>query len=133
MIAKWQAGLGLAIGAVLILSALAHSFIGGPDLRSQLELAATSLQLIRGVMLGWNFGGMAMVVFGVIVSSIFWNAWQAKPVSLLPARVIGIAYLVFGILAIAFVERNPFYAAFVLPGLLLLLATGFRSPPGKRT
>jgi len=37
---------------------------------------------------------------------------------------LGIAIVRFGMLALALVERNPFYVVFVLPGGLLLLACG---------
>ncbi len=124
MIAKWRAGVGLAAGVLLGLSAVAHSLVGWPELRAQLELSALGPDLLRGVQLSWHFGGMAMLCFAVIVLSTYWSAWKGASPILLYTQVIGVAYLTFGILAILLVDRNPLYLVFILPGALLFLASG---------
>ncbi len=131
MIPRWKAGLGLDAGILLSLSSIVHSIAGEQDLRNQLEVAATSLELVRDVMLGWHFGGIAMLVFGVVVIHSFLGAWRGGAISLFAPRVIGMAYLIFGLVAIALVERNPFYLVFVLPGGTLLLACGLGSGGSK--
>jgi hypothetical protein len=49
-----------------------------------------------GLSLGWQFAGVAMLVFGVIVILLFTDALKGRPVSLRPALAIAIGDLVFG-------------------------------------
>lgn len=120
---KWRAIVGMIGSILLLLSSVAHSFVGWPELRLQLELAGTTPDLMRGLQVSWIFGGMAMLVFGLILLRQYLRAWSGGPFDPEASLIIGAGYLGFGIWAIVTVERNPFYAVFVIPGAMLLLAS----------
>jgi hypothetical protein len=127
---KTRAVLGLVAGVILILSSGAHSLLGWPGLRGQLVAAQTPADLVQGLMLGWQFGGVAMLAFGIIVVATFARGFRGETVSMLPAAVIGAAYLAFGAWALLAIELNPFFLVFIVPGVLLVLATtGARGRP----
>jgi hypothetical protein len=124
---KARAVLGLIAGAFLILSSGAHSFLGWKGLRAQLAAAQVPADLVQGLMLGWQFGGVAMLAFGLIVVATFAKGLRGEAVSMLPPAVIGAAYLAFGLGALLAIELNPFFLVFILPGVLLVgAATGRR-------
>ena len=122
MIPRWKAMVGMIAGAMLVLSACAHSFLGWPELRNRMAIAQIDFDLTRGIQVAWHFGGMAMAAFGVIVWPLFFSALKGKAVSLQPALVIGIGHLVLGTWAVLRVESNPFFLLFLIPGALLVLA-----------
>ena len=127
---KARAVLGLIAGAVLILSSGAHPFLGWPGLRGQLAAAKVPADLVRGLQTGWHFGGAAMLAFGIIVVAMFARDLRGQPVSMLPAAVIGFAYLAFRAGALLATELNPFFLVFIVPGVpLVLAATGARGRP----
>lgn len=96
--ARVRAGLGLVAGVLLILSAAAHSLMGGKAMGAQMEAAHVPLDLSRGLLVGWHFGGVAMLAFGLIAVAVFAKRLRGESVSALPAVVIGLAYLGFGVL-----------------------------------
>jgi hypothetical protein len=114
--------LGIVGGSLLVLSAGAHSLVGGKELREALVTAQVPPDLLRGALIGWHFGGVAMLAFGVIVLQAFARKRDAAPVSLLPARIVAVTYLGFGAAALLFTGFDPFFLVFIVPGLLLGLA-----------
>ncbi|HET9039498.1 MAG TPA: hypothetical protein VFN40_04985, partial [Gemmatimonadales bacterium] len=58
--------LGLITGVLLLVSSAAHSLLGWPQFRHGLTEAHAPADLIVGLSLGWQFAGLAMLVFGVI-------------------------------------------------------------------
>jgi hypothetical protein len=123
--AKTRNVLGLLAALILLLCAGAHSFLGWPNIRAQLEAAHAPADLILGLTVGWLFGGVCMVVFAAIAAAIFLARLRGEPVSAFPALAIGIAYLAFGTWALV-VTRNPFFTIFLVPGVLLVLASSRR-------
>lgn len=117
-----RAVLGLIAGALLVASSAAHSLLGWKGIRGELEKARVPAGLLHGVELGWHFGGVAMLVFGVTVLMLFAQAVQGRPVSLRPALLIAVGYLLFGAWALASSGLDPFFLLFVVPGGLLLFA-----------
>ncbi len=114
--------LGLIAGVLLLASSAAHSLLGWPQLRHGLTEANAPADLIVGLSLGWHFAGVAMLVFGVIVVLLFADALRRQAVSLRPALLIGLAYLVFGTWALTASNLDPYFLVFIVPGVLLLLA-----------
>lgn len=120
--ARVRAVLGLVAGAILILSSAAHSFLGWKGLRGQLAAVPVPPDLVRGLRIGWQFGGVAMLTFGLIVVALFARRFRGESVSMLPAVVIALAYLAFGAWALLVSDFNPFFFLFIVPGVLLALA-----------
>ena len=121
--ARTRTVLGLVAGAFLLLSAAAHSLLGWNQLQGELAKANVPADLAFGLKVGWQFGGVAMVVLGVIVLHLFLRRLRGEDVSTLPGLVIAVAYLTFGGWALAASEMEPFFFVFVVPGVLLLIAS----------
>lgn len=107
---------GLLIG----LGAFGHSFMG----RKSLDIGLAGLPLDahtdKLIYLVWYFCGGCMLVFGVLV---IWSAWQALRGgrrALFASGLVGIFYLLTGVLALASM-REPFWSVFVILGALALL------------
>jgi hypothetical protein len=121
--------LGLIGGIIMLVTSAAHSLLGWPQLRRSLTDANTPADLIVGLSIGWHFAGLAMLVFGALTILLFADALRLRPVSLRPVLLIGLAYLVFGTWSLTVSSLDPFFLAFLLPGILLLL--GAWSFPGS--
>ena len=117
-----RAVLGLVVGASQILSAAAHSLLGWPGLKQELAAAGVPSDLERGVEIGWHFGGVAMLAFGLVVIGVFARRLRGQAVSTLPAALIACAYLGFGAWALWRSDFEPFFLVFVVPGALLAIA-----------
>ena len=124
--------LGLVAGAMLILSAAAHSLLGGSAMKEQLAPFRLPEDLLRGVLVGWHFGGVAMLAFGMISVVLFGKRLTGEEVPSFPAWVIGSCYLAFGLAAFALSGFKPFYAVFIVPALLLLVAAPGTAGPTTR-
>jgi hypothetical protein len=112
---------GIVAGVVLILSSGAHSFMGWPALRQQLADAGASADLQAGLQVGWQFGGAAMLTFGLVALWTFARRYEpSRPRT--PAAIIAIVYVLFGLWAIIF-TGNPFFLIFIIPGSLLAFAS----------
>lgn len=124
--------LGVCAGAFLVLSSAAHSLLGWPEMAAALSKTNAPAELVRGLAIGWHFGGVAMLVFGVLVLQLFLRARRDDSVSLGPALLIGGAYAAFGLGALAISGLNPFYFVFIAPGAALVLAS-LRTSASRRT
>ena len=113
---------GILAGALLVLSAGAHCFLGGAALRAELVAANVPADLLRGAMIGWYFGGIAMLAFGGIVLHTFARQRPPAPASLAPAQIVAATYLLFGVGALVATGFDPFFLVFLVPGLLLAAA-----------
>lgn len=114
---------GPPAGVLVAASSDAHSVPGWPQLRAQLAHHIVPADLTKGQGVGWVFGGVCMLGFGLVVFWIFSQAWRAVPVALAPAGLIGLTYLAFGIGVMVVSGGDPFYAVFIVPALLLLYAS----------
>jgi len=119
---RFRTILGLVAGAMMILSGAAHSLLGWKELRAALEQARPPDELIRPLGIGWNFGGAAMLAFGCILVTLFSKRLKGAT-SLMPAIVIGTTYVTFGVWAFAASHFDPFFLVFVVPGLMVLIAS----------
>ncbi len=127
---RWRAVLGLVVGGFLLLSAFAHSVLGGSGIRGEMAKVGVPEDLARGLIIGWYFGGAAMLVFGAIVLSAFWRAFRGRPVSLIPSLLISLGYVGFAAVALAISNLEPFFlAVFGVPGVLLAIASS--APSGE--
>lgn len=113
--------LGIASGLMLVLSSAAHSLLGWKQLSADLAKTNAPPDLVRGLAIGWHFGGLAMLIFGILVLGLFAMALRGNAIPVVPAFVISIGYLAFGIGALAVTGFDPFFMVFIVPGLLLLV------------
>lgn len=128
---RFLANLGVVTGALMALSALPHSLLGWPALASGLAASHAPADLVRGLAIGWYFGTVAIVAFGAIAVATFVRRLRGRAASLVPARIVAVAYVAFGTWALSFSGFEPFFAiAFVLPGVLLAVAAFVRDRAG---
>jgi len=126
--ARGRAVLGLVAGGMLILSSAAHSLLGWPALRGQLAAVPVPADLLLGLQIGWQFGGVAMLAFGIVVVALFAKRFRGEDASTGPAAVVAVAYLAFGCWALVASRFEPFLLVFIVPGILLALAVSSRAP-----
>jgi hypothetical protein len=129
---RWRQVLGIVAGVLLVLSAGAHSLLGGKAMREELVAAGVPPDLLQGALIGWYFGGVAMFGFGVVVLHTFARRRDAAAVSRVPAAVVAVTYLAFGVAALLYSGFDPFFLVFVVPGLLLALAAFGRHANPRR-
>lgn len=113
-------------GTGMVLSAFAHSLLGGPALGAELAKAGASPDLQKSVAVGWHFGGGAMLALGLVVLGQFVGRAEGYAPDRRTLALIAAFYLGFAGWALAISSFNPFFVVFLLPGLLLLQAA--RSP-----
>jgi hypothetical protein len=114
--------LGIVAGVLMIASSAAHSLLGWPRLRAKLAESHAPDELVQGLALGWHWGGAAMVAFACIVLWTFLRRLQGDGVSLVPSGIVSAVYLAFGAAALA-VTGDPFFLVFIVPGLMLAIAS----------
>ena len=119
---KSRTVLGLAAGVMLVLSSAAHSLLGWPVQAAELAKTTTPADLATGLEIGWKWGGVAILTFGVIVLATFTKRWRGERVWMLPAALAGVAYLAFGAWALYRSNFDPFFFVFIVPGVLLAIA-----------
>ena len=120
---RWRLIVGMISGSLMLLSSAAHGVLGWKAMKAALEQAKAPDELIQALGMGWRFGGAAMFAFGCIVVASFSRRRAVIAVPPMPAIVIGATYVVFGAWALAASHFDPFFFIFVVPGVLLLLAS----------
>jgi hypothetical protein len=115
--------LGQIVGVLLMLSSAAHSLLGWPQLEMQLDAAGVAADLQTGLRIGWHFGGAAMLAFGFIVLTVFTDRRRGGKAPLWAPQVISALYVAFGGWALTVSRGDLFFLIFVIPGLLLAVAS----------
>lgn len=113
---------GLIASVIIILSSFAHIFGGWPAISKQLAATNAPADLVLGLKIGWIFGGVAILTFGLICGAIFRHRMRGEGVPILMARMIGIVYVLFGLYALVTSGFDPFFAIFLVPGAMLVFA-----------
>ena len=121
---------GLLAALVITASSVAHSVLGWPVMRGRLAATNTPDDLARGLGVGWVWGGVCMATFGVMLLWYIARDWRGVRAPVAPFRLIGVTYVLFGLAALRVSDGDPFYAVFVVPGLLLLYAGAGRQARG---
>lgn len=109
---------GLLIGA----GAFGHSFMGRAALDAGLAHLPLDAHTDHLIYLVWYFCGGCMLVFGMLVVWSAWRAWSGKKHTLFVSGIVGVFYLLTGILALAYM-REPFWSVFVILGGLATLCS----------
>ena len=120
--ARLRSILGLIAAAILFFSAGAHSFLGWKSLPPRIEAFGAPADLVTGLRIGWQFGGAAMLVFGIIAAWVFIQRLRGASVPAFPMVVIGVVYALYGAWAIG-LTGDAFFAIFIVPAVLLLVAS----------
>lgn len=118
-----RATLGLIAGAMFLASSAAHSLLGWKQLGAALARTSAPPELVTNLSIGWHFAGLAMLAFGIIVLWLFTQALKRRVISLRPALIIAVSYLAFGIWALIVSRGDLFFLVFIVPGLMLVLAS----------
>ena len=125
-VAYWFSAVTIALGSI------GHGFLGVKPVRAALEAVTLPPDIMRVLWIVWYWVSGTMVIFGLL---LFW-AWPAlKPGS--PSRtvvpvVIGVCYVVFGIVCFVYTNRDPFWLLFLTQGVLTLGSTWvLRSRPAR--
>lgn len=89
------------------------------------QLAQTNAppDLVLGLRMGWTFGGPVMLVLGILCISTFWKRFRGEAASTFAPVLIAIAYLAFGAFAAIATGGDPFFLLFIVPGVLLAIAS----------
>jgi hypothetical protein len=126
---------GLIGGIILLLSSGAHSILEWKGLSEKLAETNVPADLVFGLKAGWEFGGVAMLAFGIIVVAAFVNRLRGRYVSTFPSMIIAVALLGIGAWALIASNFAPFFWLFIVIGLLLLVGAWPSSDsfPGGRS
>jgi len=114
--------LTLVAAVIIILSSGAHSLLGWPGLRTQLAATQAPGALVDGLAMGWHFGGMMMLVIGVVVLWLVRVGRDGTTSVWVPLFLIGLAYELFAIGCAVLLGFDPFLFIFLIPGALLSCA-----------
>lgn len=124
---------GFVAAIVITASSGAHSVLGWPVMRGRLAETNAPADLVLGLGIGWVFGGVCMLAFGATALWMLSRVAKGEAHSLAPLRIIAVIYVAFGAGAMAVSGGNPFYAVFIVPGLLLAYASfGSNTPLPRR-
>src|SRR5687767_7506668 len=97
---------GLVGSAAMLLSSIPHTLLGWPAQRQVLLQSRVPADTIRGLSIGWYFGGLAIAVFGLIAAVSFVQVMRGHAPHMRATKIIGLAYTCFGLWA-WFVTHEP--------------------------
>lgn len=123
---KFSEWLIFVASLLIFAGGMAHSFVGWPALRETLAQAHVDDQLIGAIGIGWNFGGTAMAILGVMGIVSFVQLRRSNSVAWVFPFIIGGFYTAFGISAYVHRFPNPHFLAFIFVGVLLTIAALLR-------
>lgn len=116
---KIRAGAGLAGGWLLVLSSAAHAFLGWPAIHAAIKQTNANEELTTDVTIGWLFGSVAMLAFGLIVLWFGLRLWRGQNVDSRPVMIIAVCYFGFGLAAFFWTRFNQHFIGFMVIGLLV--------------
>ena len=124
-------------GLLISLGAFGHSFVGRRTLDLGLALVTLDTHTEKVIYLVWYFCGGCMLVFGLLVMAGAWRAWRGDKRGLSATILIGVFYVLTGLLSLAYM-KEAFWSTFVILGgaalilSLLLAADGSGPSPSRR-
>jgi hypothetical protein len=120
-------------GLLMCLGGFGHSFVGRRTLDLGLAPVALDAHTEKLIYLVWYFTGGCMLAFGLLVIASARRAWRGKQAAFSAPILIGIFYLLTGILALTYM-REGFWSVFVVLGALTLTFSAIlarRDPSGR--
>jgi hypothetical protein len=127
-IGRFRALIGLVAGLMILGSSFAHLVAGWRAMRGALEQAHAPADLVKGLEIGWQFAGAAMLVFGILLVWTYIDILRGRAASFRVPYLVSLMYLFFGMWSFTVAGDLFFLVAFVLPGALLAAA----ARPGGR-
>lgn len=122
MLRKFASVLLAITGLLIGLGAFGHSFMGRKALDAGLASLPIDAHTDKLIYLVWYFCGGCMLVFGMLVIWAAWRAWSGGKHALYASGLIGVFYLLTGLLALDYM-REPFWGVFVGLGALATLCS----------
>lgn len=111
-------------GLFLLASAGMYDFVAWPHLQGDLVRDHASPGL-RGVLaVGWHFGSVAMLAFGLIALFAGAAVWQGRRVSASPLWIVAAACIGFGLGAFVLYAHDPHLLGFAFIGVLVAIGAG---------
>lgn len=110
-------------GALMLLSSIAHTALGWPAMAEALRAAGAPADLAGALSVGWYFGGATMVASGLIVLTSALRLRRRDLSGILPVRIVGATWLLFGVAALVARDLNPHFLLFVVLGGLAVAPT----------
>ena len=117
-------------GLLICLGAFGHSFLGRRALDIGLARTALDAHTEKLIYLVWYFTGGCMLVFGLMVIGGAWRAWRGEKRGLSAAGLIGVFYLLTGLLSLAYM-KEAFWSVFVVLGALTLVLSATRAATSR--
>jgi hypothetical protein len=100
-------------GTLLLLSSAAHAFLGWPPLRTSLEQAGVAANVVDALNIGWRFGSVAMLAFGLIVLALGIQLLRGREADRRPAQIVAASYFVFGLVAFVWTHFHLHFVGFM--------------------
>ncbi|MEM7247382.1 MAG: hypothetical protein AAF533_18725 [Acidobacteriota bacterium] len=118
--------LGFLSGLLLLVSGFFHSYSGLPPLSDALAADGVSAEIHLSVIIGWVFGSVAMLAFGVMMLVWALRVHRGESPSTAPAGAISVAYLCFGAVVFHVTDHDPRYLLFIITALLVGATVNWR-------
>lgn len=130
---KVRAVAGVTGGSLLVLSSAAHAFLGWPAVSAAIKETNATAELTTDLTIGWLFGSVAMLTFGLIVLSFGLRLWRGHDADRRPAMVIAVCYFCFGLAAFVWTHYNPHFIGFMVIGAIVAVAVTGGKPSRNQT
>jgi hypothetical protein len=110
---------GVLAGGMLVVSSVAHAFMGWPPYEAALAAQGVDQSVLVGLSVGWFFGSVAMLTLGLLILWMVRLAAWGDLRSPMGAWMVALAYAGFGIVAFVLQGLNPHFLAFIVNGILV--------------
>ena len=83
---------------------------------------------MTSLAIGWHFAGVAILTFGCLALWAFADRLRGRAAPTRHVAFIAVVYLFFGVGTLVASRMDPFFLVFIVPGLLLLVASWESAP-----
>ena len=109
-------------GAMIVVTAFLHGYVGGGQLLKELEAGGISADLRASVAIGWTAGSLCWAMLGGIVLLTAVRLRRGDGSLRGPGLAIGLLWLGFGLGALALRGLRPHFLIFIVMGALVIAA-----------
>ncbi|MDY7092170.1 MAG: hypothetical protein SX243_04275 [Acidobacteriota bacterium] len=113
-----RATLGLVAGALSVVTSAAHAWAGWPPFHHALHDSGVAGDVIAGLRVAWYLGSVAMLTFGILTLLAAIRVLRDQPITFEAVQVVGVAYFLFGMVALLTQTLNIHFLLFIVTGLL---------------
>ena len=116
-VAYWFAAVTITLGSI------GHGFLGVKPVRTALDAVTLPPDILRVFWIVWYWVSGTMVIFGLLLIWA-WPALKAGSSSRsAPPLIIGVSYVIVGIVCFPYTKHDPFWLLFLTQGVLILGST----------